>query len=203
MPNALFYYRIGLALCTAGKNPGGAGPVATINIGVNNLPVTAKTDLANRYQILHPLKCFWCCLSVCHYLSNKCNSLVPVRRRNSDSVCQYRTLYSEVTKTMVSALFVYTYFCSIFCIGVLGVFRQRYAHCWHIFLPVTGKERFATIGNWGYTLFRPVQRYTGMGGGCWLSTIGYLEQWSINHNAVKLFSRSLNKLWNFKIAKVR
>lgn len=58
MPNALFYYRIGLALCTAGKNPGGAGPVATINIGVNNLPVTAKTDLANRYQILHPLKCF-------------------------------------------------------------------------------------------------------------------------------------------------
>lgn len=40
--------RIGLALTSAGRNPGATGGAASINAGIANLPVTAKTDIANR-----------------------------------------------------------------------------------------------------------------------------------------------------------
>ncbi|XP_067942054.1 uncharacterized protein [Watersipora subatra] len=49
---ALTTCRIGLALCTAGRNPGGDEGVPSVNIGLSNLPITVKTDLANRLLAL-------------------------------------------------------------------------------------------------------------------------------------------------------
>jgi len=45
---ALTACRIGLALTSSGRNPGMEGGASVINVGIANLPVTAKTDIANR-----------------------------------------------------------------------------------------------------------------------------------------------------------
>lgn len=40
--------RLGQALAVAGKNPSATTGVPTVNLGVSKLPLTVKTDLANR-----------------------------------------------------------------------------------------------------------------------------------------------------------
>ena len=45
----LYFVRIVRALVLAGKKPeGDAAGAAVINVGLNNVPVTAKTDCANK-----------------------------------------------------------------------------------------------------------------------------------------------------------
>lgn len=48
--------RLGQALVVAGKNPSKTTGTPTVNVGVSNLPLTVKTDIANRC-VYQPLLC--------------------------------------------------------------------------------------------------------------------------------------------------
>lgn len=55
-----YLYRICRSLLITGKNPSGTAGYAAINLGINNLSATVKTDIANR-----SVDCFMMSVQLC------------------------------------------------------------------------------------------------------------------------------------------